>query len=547
MKRALPLLILTLAAGLVARAQSASSGSAQGGSTTIAGVVVSAATGAPLDRAEVRLATGGDQSAPVGETLTNANGAFRFNRLAPGKYNLQASRRGYIQSGYQGHQGGFSTAIVTGVQLDTTHLRFPLTPFGVIDGATNDDNGDPVADAQVRLFRQDEFQGEGRIVSAGQQESDDRGTFEFAQLRPGSYFICVVAMPWYAFRPAAQMDNSGNPLPDDQQPTSSLDVAYPVTFYPNASDSSGATPIPVRGGDRLQINFSLHAVPAIHLRFNVPTQGRNGVPAPQLTADAFGTAMYLPITPMPTMRSQGQSYVYEYSGLAPGHYDVRQGQAGSLPLDATSSRTLDAPAPGSDVDVTGKVAMASGGALPHNVMVIAQRVSGGQMLQRTAGIQADGSFTLHGVAPGVYDLSTRGGALAVAQMAASGGEVHGNRVTVGSEPVLLAATLARGSGTIDGFVQRDGQGIGGVMVELVPDDPNAPAELIRRDQSDSDGSFTLRRVVPGNYTLVAIDDGWTLEWARRDALAAYLGRGVKVHIGDDEKLQLPSPVPVQER
>ncbi|HLJ76594.1 MAG TPA: carboxypeptidase-like regulatory domain-containing protein, partial [Acidobacteriaceae bacterium] len=266
------MLMVTFVSGHASPAQNAAASSGQRGSLSIAGVVVNAATGAPVDRADVRISNGGDQSVQAGETLTDAHGAFRFDGLPEGKYNLQASRRGYIASGYQGHDG-FSTAIVTGTQFDTTHLRFPLTPWGVIDGAISDDNGDPVPDAEVRLFRQDQNQGEGRIVAAGRQQSDDRGSFEFAQLRPGSYFICVAATPWYAFRPAAHMDSSGNPLPDDQQAASPLDVAYPMTFYPNATDSSGATPIPVRGGDHLQISFSLHAVPAVHLRVRVPMRG----------------------------------------------------------------------------------------------------------------------------------------------------------------------------------------------------------------------------------------------------------------------------------
>jgi len=37
--------------------------------------------------------------------------------------------------------------------------------------------------------------------------------------------------------------------------------------------------------------------------------------------------------------------------------------------------------------------------------------------------------------------------------------------------------------------------------------------LVRRDQSDSDGIFTLHSVVAGQYTVVAISDGWDLEWA----------------------------------
>lgn len=553
MTRALPVLAVMLAAASASApaqsTQSASTGSDQHGSTSIAGVVVNAATGAPLDHVDVRAFTPGDQSVAAGESLTDANGAFRFSGLPEGKYRLQASRRGYITSGYQGHNG-FSTAIVTGPQQDSSHLRFPLMPFGVIDGTISDDNGDPVADAQVRLFRQDEMQGEGRILPAGQQISDDRGTFEFPQLRPGSYFICVTATPWYAFRPAPQTDSSGNLLPDDQQPTSPLDVAYPVTFYPNATDSSGATPIPVRGGDRLQINFSLHAVPAVHIRLQLPVQanGGGGTATPQLTEDAFGIPLNLQIYPQPTNFRQGQrSASFEYSGVAPGHYEFQQGGS-TTPLDARSNISTAAPAPAAEVEVTGKVAMASGGALPAHVIVFARRVSGDPIV-RSAGIQSDGSFSLHGLAPGTYEVSVRGGsgALVIAQMAASGGEVQGDRVTVGSDPVLLAATLARGSATINGFVQRGGQGVGGIMVELVPDDPSATPDLIRRDQSDSDGSFTLRRVVAGNYTLVAIEDGWTLEWARHDALTAYLGQGVKVHVGDDEKLQLPSPVTVQER
>lgn len=562
MNRMIPVLLLipALAAWHASLAQSAQAAMQQPGNTSIAGVVVNAVTGAPLDRVDVRISIDGDQSAEAGETLTSANGGFRFDGLPQGKYNLQASRRGYIASGYQGHNG-FSTAIVTGAQLDTTHLRFPLTPFGVIDGTISDDNGDPVEDALVRLFRQDESQGEGRIMSAGQQQSDDRGTFEFAQLRPGSYFICVTATPWYAFRPAPQLDNNGNAVADDQQSTSPLDAAYPLTFYPNATDSSGATPIPVRGGDRLQINFSLHAVPAIHIRLRLPVQVSEnskgqivslrtvGIGTPQLTQDAFGIPINLQVQPGlgSGFRPGQHTMEFQYTGLAPGQYELRQ-DASTVPLDASHSLALDAPAPVPDADVTGKVGMASGGALPHNMMVVAQRVSG-EALQRTAGIQNDGSFTLHNMAPGVYEVTVRGasGALTVAQMAASGAEVHGNRITVGPEPVLLAATLARGSATIDGFVQRDGRGLGGAMVELVPDDPNLPTELIRRDQSNSDGSFTLRRVVPGNYTLVAIEDGWTLDWAKRDALTAYLSRGVKVHVADDEKLQLPSPVRVQER
>jgi hypothetical protein len=58
----------------------------------------------------------------------------------------------------------------------------------------------------------------------------------------------------------------------------------------------------------------------------------------------------------------------------------------------------------------------------------------------------------------------------------------------------------RGFGQIDGVAKRGDQPAGGVMVLLVPDENLI---LFRRDQSDSDGTFTLGNIVPGRYRLLA--------------------------------------------
>ena len=50
------------------------------------------------------------------------------------------------------------------------------------------------------------------------------------------------------------------------------------------------------------------------------------------------------------------------------------------------------------------------------------------------------------------------------------------------------------------------------MIVLVPQDAANNSPLFRRDQSDSDGSFTLLNVVPGQYTVLALAQGWDLEW-----------------------------------
>jgi hypothetical protein len=87
------------------------------------------------------------------------------------------------------------------------------------------------------------------------------------------------------------------------------------------------------------------------------------------------------------------------------------------------------------------------------------------------------------------------------------------------------------------------------MIVLVPRQPSAYRALVRRDQSDSDGSFTLRDVPAGQYTVIAIEDGWKLDWARRDTMTRYLARGIALTVPDrgEAVISLPQPVPVQAR
>jgi hypothetical protein len=87
------------------------------------------------------------------------------------------------------------------------------------------------------------------------------------------------------------------------------------------------------------------------------------------------------------------------------------------------------------------------------------------------------------------------------------------------------------------------------MVVLVPRDPVANGDQFRRDQSDSDGSFSLRDVAPGEYTVVAIEDGWELDWARPEVIDYYLSKGVAVTVTENtgKLLRLSEGVPVQSR
>jgi hypothetical protein len=69
----------------------------------------------------------------------------------------------------------------------------------------------------------------------------------------------------------------------------------------------------------------------------------------------------------------------------------------------------------------------------------------------------------------------------------------------------------------------------------VPEDPVNNQVLFRRDQSDSDGTFTLAIVVPGRYTVLAIENGWELEWANPDALKKFMAQGEPVTVAPKGK------------
>jgi len=87
------------------------------------------------------------------------------------------------------------------------------------------------------------------------------------------------------------------------------------------------------------------------------------------------------------------------------------------------------------------------------------------------------------------------------------------------------------------------------MVVLVPKSSDSDAQLFRRDQSDQDGSFSLRSVIPGGYTVVAIENGWDLDWSRPGVIAQYAkhGQAVTVTGHTESSMHLPDPVEVQPR
>ena len=252
----------------------------------ISGVVVSAKGGEPLAEAHVMLLRSNDRK-PLTDTVTDAEGRFAFESLGDGKFDLVASRNGYVRASYQEHDGGVATAIVTGDGLISTGLRFELSPQATIYGTVADESGDPVPMARLSLYHRDSSRGTGKMVRVAVTMADAMGNFEFSHMAPGSYFACAFGTPWYATRGTTPRDRQRDPASESRM--AALDVAYAPTFYPDVTDQNAAEAIPVAAGERVALNVLMHAMPTVHLRFQSPDWDRVHPPQiPQLSMEVFG-------------------------------------------------------------------------------------------------------------------------------------------------------------------------------------------------------------------------------------------------------------------
>jgi Carboxypeptidase regulatory-like domain len=525
---------------------------ARAGNRIIAGVVVSGASGQPIEGADVTLRQNGILD-PVAETVTDAQGRFSFANLADGRFLLIAARRGYVQGAYEEH-GGISTAIVTGENLDTTGLVFPLPPLASIYGAVTEDSGDLVPNAGLLLFRQSPINPDVKM-NAGMMGADETGKFEFSRLAPGVYYLCASGVPWY--RPREPELTAG-----DGRSHSPLDVAYPVNCFSDSGDPAGAEPIRIGPGDRIQTNLVLHAIPAMHATIQIPRpkEGR-GFASPMLRQNIFGFSQPVgtggfissvdgPLPPGQQDPTDRGTMTMVVSGVAPGQYDLQlmgpepeNMRHGFVDL-SSNDLNIDASNLVPYAVIAGKVIVTGAAGLTASSLSLI--ASDGEPTNFSR-IDPDGSFRITNVSSDSYQVALRGTAgLGVTQLRINGKAVDGFDISVGSAPLDLTVTAAVSNASVSGMVQRDGKPISGIFVVLVPDDPRANFAAWLPNQSDSDGTFVFEHVLPGVYHAVAIEQGWTLDWRRSEVIAPYLARGAAITVQVDSRhVELNGPIEAQ--
>jgi hypothetical protein len=510
----------------------------------IAGTVVSTVGGSVL--AQTRLILRDTRNPKnVQSLLSRDDGHFEFH-VAGGKYALQGTKRGFITAGYEQHEQ-FSTAIVTGAGLDTENLLLKLAPMAVMSGRVLDESGEPVRRAQVTLWREDHSSGVSRIVRVRNDMADDQGTYEFTPLGVGTYFLCATAAPWYAVHPATAAPEGFSVIPAVVD--RSLDVVYPTTFYSGATESEDASPILLRGGDRLELDLRLTPVPALHVVFRGEQKGENPGVMPLLSKKIFDGIELDRHRENISVISPG---VFEMA-IAPGKYSVNlagQPEHNSRINEVEISQDhqeVDTSSGEVSSSIKASVKIPGEDNFPRELTVALREGKRGGYFSE---VTRQGEAEFPGVAPGTYELvaGSLDNAYSVVQIESEGQVISGHTLKVGAGSSLsLSLTLVGGSGRVEGVATRSGKAVAGAMVVLIPNHPEANRDRFRRDQSDLDGSFLLQSVIPGTYTVIAIADGWDLDWSRAGVISRYAGHGQTIVVPGQRNhlIQLPEAVEVQ--
>jgi hypothetical protein len=241
-----PFVVVLLAFSTPTAAQPADAG-------VITGRVVEEGTNAPVPAARVFLSPMPMTRLPDGQVpqqhqeTSGADGLFRFEGLAPGRYSVRAEKTGYAMPA----PGSGPLPIVLleagrpGIAPVVQLLR-----GGVIAGRIRSSGGEPVSEARVAALRQGSGALAGRLVTAGPAvTTNDLGEFRLHSLAPGDYYI--QASPRFE-------------LPNVRTPPAVMRVAS--TYYPGTTDVSAAQKVTLAAGSTLGgIEISLLMAPTFSI------------------------------------------------------------------------------------------------------------------------------------------------------------------------------------------------------------------------------------------------------------------------------------------
>jgi len=449
---------------------------------TIEGSVTSSVGNTPVPGVKVTIEAARQ---PVRETTTGAQGSFRVADLPPGDYTAAFSKPGFDMDRGGAIRRTFHLTAAGTVRLDVT-----LTPLARISGRVLDAAGNPVSAAQVWIFG-------GREGYSG--ATNAQGSFSIEGVLPGSYRL--LALPPRALKPPP--DRDGRPM------------GWLPTFFPAVPDAASATRVFAAPGAELwDQEIRLQSAPVHYLRGVVLDTA--GHPAAHVTV-SLGAAHEI-------LMNEQDRHITAVSA-ADGAFEFPAVADGEWRLTAEAERDgqklqafLPAVVSGADVEglrlrlqppftLSGTVVRVApaGVTIPRKTVLVllAPAVGGGGA--RTAKVDADDTFHIDDVYPGLYTVRSVSPdpPFYLASVQLGERDVLGNDpVEISSAALPLTITYRADGGTVRGTVEN----CGSATVVLVPQEPRLRIpDFMRNTACGGAGRFEIPNVRPGEYYGFAFD------------------------------------------
>jgi protocatechuate 3,4-dioxygenase beta subunit len=522
------------------------------GTGRITGRILSAETGAPIRRAQVRI-SGPEIGSKA--ALSDAEGRYEFRDLPAGRFSLSASKSGYVGVQYgqsRPFESGRPIELADKQVLDKADISMPRG--SVISGRIVDEFGEPVADAMVSAMRQSWAGGRRRLVPAGRTgQTNDLGQFRMYGLPPGDYYV------------SATLRNAETMMFDIMGPQggptgSNPGSGYAPTYFPGTTTPSEAQKITVAiGQEAHQTDFALMPVRLAKISGVVmSSDGKplenamiNVVPSNRSGDNSVGMMM------MGSSARTSKDGIFTVNGVAPGDYTLNARMIRLTTPDGggmTFTATIGGPG-GDDAEfaampitvlgedlsnvvvLTSKGATATGrlsfegGSKPATVagiriMAVPADPSEGPMMVVGGGqTKADGSFELKGLSgQRLFRLGNLPQGWMMKAVRANGDEVTDTGVEFKSGEVasLEIVATARTTEIQGGVTEANGTPAREYTVVVFSDDPQHWTQPMSRwisgARPDQDGRFKIRNMPAGSYYAAALDYLEAGAWSDPDLL-----------------------------
>jgi len=382
-----------------------------GNRAVVAGIVTKEPGGEPVKKALIELIAENQAESGNYTAMSGADGVFRVEGIAAGRYRLYAERTGLLEMDrHHARSEGRVLSVVPGQELKDVAIRMQVA--AVVRGRITDEDGEPLPNANVAVLRQTFASGHGRWEQAGAERTNDLGEYRVAGLPPGNYYVSVSPPP--DFKSLIEEAGRARSTADAGAPEKPTATTFQTTYYPGTTDRSQAAPIQLRPGDEFPLNLSLAPSPSLSIRGSVVNLPAHSSASILLQSRDFGLMLN-----GGEMHNDGSFVIRD---VAPGAYTILATVENSVvPMTARQALQVGgtnieglrlAPQPGATVrgrlhlETKGSVGQIDASQIFFTLESAERDDAGGitlgQGFSNLAQLMADGSLEWRDVPPGEY-------------------------------------------------------------------------------------------------------------------------------------------------